>query len=95
MNILGTIYHVWYQPMLNAPEDSRFDESAKDIYIRCDNVRNVKDFKGFQRKLLQKEIIKAFAVESGIEYSENLFSWLTCQFDKIIKVYKDLELLGD
>jgi hypothetical protein len=88
VNVLGTIYHIWHQPMCNSVEDSRIDTDTKEIYIRCDDTKNRKNFKEIQKKRLRCEIIKAFMAESGIDNSES--DWFAVQYPKIAIVFNEL-----
>lgn len=85
------------------------DFHAKEIYIRddinketVDSCRNLEDFK---KKVMRHEILHAFLYESGLRENtfksnawaenEEMVDWIAIQFPKLVKIYKELDILGD
>lgn len=96
VNILGATYSIWYR-QFGSKGNGETDYLSKSIYIRSDDNDGVDNFIAVQKEALKSEILKAFIYESGIpeqiEYNEVSTTWLNIQIDKILKVFKDLDLL--
>lgn len=103
VNILGTEYKVIREPFKDKDIDGYCDYTSKEIRIRDDNVNEVGDFDELMRKQLRHEIIHAFFAESGLQenfehykqfgHEETIVDWFAIQFPKIMKVFKELEIL--
>lgn len=83
------------------------DYHTKEIYIHNDieketdnSCKNLIDFKN---KVLRHEILHAFLYESGLRENsfgssswaenEEMIDWFAIQFSKILKVYKELNII--
>lgn len=83
------------------------DVYTKEIYIASDctketeeSCRNLIDFK---KKVIRHEIIHAFLYESGMKENSNgtqswveneeMVDWFAIQIPKIVKIYKELDIL--
>ena len=85
------------------------DYIAKEIYIRDDIDKETKDscknLVSFKKKVLRHEIIHAFLFESGLRENsfksfawaenEEMVDWIAIQFPKLLKIYKELDIVGD
>ena len=83
------------------------DFHTKEIYIRDDidkeTENSCKNLIDFKKKVLRHEIIHAFLYESGLRensfksYSwaenEEMVDWFAIQFPKLLKVYKELNII--
>lgn len=83
------------------------DFHTKEIYIANDiekeTENSCKNLIDFKNKVMRHEIIHAFLYESGlrensnnsISWAENeeMIDWFAIQFPKILKVYKELNIL--
>ena len=101
--ILGTEYAIIYEPFGEKGEDGFCDYTSKEIHIRNDNENEVGNFEWLQKKQLRHELIHAFLCESGLEanyehykqygHEETMVDWIAIQFPKILKVFKELDIL--
>ena len=85
------------------------DFVAKEIYIRDDINKETKDschkLEKFKSKVIRHEILHAFLYESGLRENtfksnawaenEEMVDWIAIQFPKLVKIYKELDILGD
>ena len=83
------------------------DFHTKEIVINNDIERETNDscknLKDFKNKVLRHEILHAFLYESGLRENSNssiawaeneeMVDWFAIQFPKILKVYKELNIL--
>lgn len=83
------------------------DYSTKEIYISKDtqevDEQSMKNLKDFENKVIRHEIIHAFLYESGLRENSNrqiawaeneeMVDWIAIQFPKILKVFKELEII--
>lgn len=83
------------------------DYSTKEIFISKDtqeaDEQSMKNLKDFENKVIRHEIIHAFLYESGLRENSNrqiawaeneeMVDWIAIQFPKILKVYKELDIL--
>ena len=91
------------EPFKDKDIDGYCDYTSREIRIRNDNVNEVCDFDELMRKQLRHEIIHAFLAESGLQanfehykqfgHEETIVDWFAIQFPKIMKVFKELEIL--
>ena len=83
------------------------DYHTKEIYIN-DNIEketddSCKNLFDFKNKVLRHEILHAFLYESGLRENsfgssswaenEEMIDWFSIQFPKILKVYKELNII--
>ena len=83
------------------------DYHTKEIYIHDDiekeTVTSCKNLKDFKNKVIRHEILHAFLYESGLRENTNhsdawaeneeMVDWFAIQFSKILKVYKELNII--
>lgn len=83
------------------------DFHTKEIYLRDDlgveTEDSCKNQKDFYNKVVRHEILHAFLYESGLRENsrgctawaenEEMIDWIAIQFPKILKVYKELEII--
>ena len=89
VNILGAKYKILYE---------NFGRDTRDGYLSIDNktihIDTQITSKERQDIALKHELVHAFFYESGLEeyfYDEKLVSWIAIQFDKINKVFEEIE----
>lgn len=108
VDILGTEYRIFYQDenprFENLEADGFIDISTKEIYIKIQkpNMDDMRNLRYYQDYVLRHEIIHAFLYESGLDTqthetdmwarNEEMIDWLAIQFDKIQKVFKELQI---
>lgn len=88
INILGTEYSIVYENFGRDNRDGYVDIIHKVIHI--DN----RSSEEYIKHVLRHEIIHSFFFESGLEEywnDEKLVSWIAMQFDKIVKVFNEVE----
>ena len=102
IDILGTAYNILVQTSKENPklEDANglCEFWAKNLIIDiAEPERTTYDnLDEFNKKVLRHEIVHAFLGESGLkEYmaDEVLVDWIAVQFPKMLKVFKELELV--
>jgi hypothetical protein len=85
------------------------DYLAKEICIRDDidkeTEESCKNLISFKKKVVRHEIIHAFLFESGLKENakssaswaenEEMVDWIAIQFPKLLKIYKELDIVGD
>lgn len=83
------------------------DFHTKEIYITStieeETEESCKNLKDFKNKVIRHEIIHAFLYESGLRENSNgypawaeneeMVDWFAIQSPKIVKVYKELNIL--
>ena len=97
IDILGTVYEIRYEDLLDADYDGRCDYTSKTIIIRNDNENCLGDFKRLQKRQLRHEIIHAFMAESGLQanwqhaeqfgHDETTVDWFAIQHEKIHEAF--------
>ena len=88
--------------------DGYTDTSVRTIVIDstitdCTDPASKSDLKEYKKVVIRHEIIHAFLYESGLEgntnksknwsQNEEMVDWIAIQFPKILKVFKELEVL--
>ena len=79
VNILGTEYEIIREAFEDETIDGFCDYTAHIIKVRNNNVSEVGDFE----KLMKKQF----------GHEETIVDWFAIQFPKIMKVFKELEIL--
>lgn len=78
------------------------DSSIKEIVVarfNTDTTGSLKNMKSYENKVVRHEIIHAFLSESGLSENsewatnEEMVDFFAKQFPKMLKVFKDLEII--
>lgn len=106
LNILGTEYEIIrnasveeYPKLKNC--DGYTDQSIKQIVIPefVKDDMSEEDLEYYTKKVIRHEIVHAFMYESGLdsnsEYAKNeeLIDWIAIQFEKILAIFIDLDII--
>lgn len=106
LNILGTEYEIIrnasveeYPKLKNC--DGYTDQSIKQIVIPefVKDDMSEEDLEYYTKKVLRHEIVHAFMYESGLdsnsEYAKNeeLIDWIAIQFEKMLAIFIDLDVI--
>lgn len=106
LNILGTEYEIIrnasveeYPKLKNC--DGYTDESIKQIVIPefVKDDMSEEDLEYYTKKIIRHEIVHAFMYESGLdsnsEYAKNeeLIDWIAIQFEKMLAIFIDLDVI--
>lgn len=106
LNILGTEYEIIrnasieeYPKLKNC--DGYTDQSIKQIVIPefVKDDMSEEDLEYYTKKVIRHEIIHAFMYESGLdsnsEYAKNeeLIDWIAIQFEKLLSIFIDLDVI--
>ena len=102
VNILGTQYKIFERTTqddkLLQECDGYCDYSTKEIIVDANNfggIRDPKNPKLYQNKVMRHEIIHAYFYESGLfdEFKdEKIVDWIAMQFPKIARLFSSLEI---
>lgn len=107
INVLGTEYDVLIRSSKDDPwlmdRGAYIDRSVKKIVISTkDEHCEIDDYDYIMKQYCRHEIIHAFMEESGLSYNmehkrigieETMIDWMAIQFPKIIKIFKEHDLL--
>lgn len=106
LNILGTEYEIIRNASIEEyPKlkicDGYTDQSIKQIVIPefVKDDMSEEDLEYYTKKVIRHEIIHAFMYESGLdsnsEYAKNeeLIDWIAIQFEKLLSIFIDLDVI--
>ena len=109
VSILGTEYTVFERTENEDVRlehcDGYCDTSTKEIVIRLieGDLMSKRNLGQYRNVVIRHEVIHAFLAESGLdgnghkaghwEANEEMVDWFAIQFPKIVRVFKDLEVL--
>lgn len=106
LNILGTEYEIIRNASVEEyPKlkkcDGYTDQSIKQIVIPefVKDDMSEEDLEYYTKKVLRHEIVHAFMYESGLdsnsEYAKNeeLIDWIAIQFEKMLAIFIDLDVI--
>lgn len=107
VNVLGTEYEIIRgvkeesDPKLKDNADGYCDFTTKKIVIAemIESEYTVENLKHYENKVIRHELIHAFLYESGLDVNsdwarnEEVIDWIAIQFEKMFKVFKELEIL--
>ena len=109
VNVLGTEYQCYVGVMPEYDRelkncDGYHDKTIKRIVVvgKVDEA-NLGDWNEYSKSVLRHELLHAFMHESGIdgnykwdndtEHPEGLVSWMSLQFPKILKAFREVDAL--